>query len=71
MHPASAKALRAGHGSWSVIRDPGVFAHNGKSLIERVDASTEDLSAKVKVDMAALSLGDAGHFVGNTEAFRH
>ena len=42
MLPAFAKALRAGNGSWSVIRDPGVFAHNGKYIIERECDSTGD-----------------------------
>ena len=54
-------------------KDPGAFAHGGKYVIQLLYDSIEDLneSLSTPIDLSAASRGDAGHFDGSTEAFRH
>ena len=54
-------------------KDPGAFSHGGKYVIQLLYDSIADLneSLSTPVDLSAASRGDAGHFDGSTEAFRH
>jgi hypothetical protein len=54
-------------------KDPGEFAHGGKYIIQLLYDSIADLNQALStpVDLSAASRGDAGHFDGSTEAFRH
>jgi len=54
-------------------KDPGDFAHGGKYIIQLLYDSIEDLNEALStpIDLSAASRGDAGHFDGSTEAFRH
>jgi hypothetical protein len=54
-------------------KDPGAFTHGGKYFIQLLYDSIEDLneSLSTPVDLSAAHRGDAGHFDGSTEAFRH
>jgi hypothetical protein len=54
-------------------KDPGAFAHGGKYFIQLLYDSIADLneSLSTPVDLSAAHRGDAGHFDGSTEAFRH
>lgn len=52
-------------------KDPGKHAHGNKYIVQLLYDSIEDLGQAVTVDMAAMYRDDAGHFAGNTEAFRH
>jgi len=54
-------------------KDPGEFAHGGKYIIQLLYDSIEDLNQALStpIDLAAASRGDAGHFDGSSEAFRH
>jgi hypothetical protein len=55
------------------MKDPGAFAHGNKYLIQVMYDATADLNEKLvtKVDMTKMAREDAGHFAGDTEAFRH
>jgi hypothetical protein len=48
-------------------KDPGNFAHGGKYTIQLLVDSIEVVGG----DVSGLARSDAGHFAGNTEAFRH
>ncbi len=67
------RLLKAAFNYQVATKDPGAFAHNGKYIIELVYDSIEDLNGKLSkpVDLSKLHRNDAGHFAGNTEAFRH
>ena len=54
-------------------KDPGAFSHGGKYIIQLLYDSIEDLneSLATPINLSAASRGDAGHFDGSTEAFRH
>jgi hypothetical protein len=49
--PAFAWTLRAGHGSWSVNRGPGVFAHNPEYVILFLCDSVASLDAAAVAGM--------------------
>ena len=61
------RLLKAAYNYQMAYKDPGKFAHGGKYAIELLYDSIEDLGG----DVSGLSREDAGHFAGNTEAFRH
>lgn len=67
------RLLKAAYNYQVSIKDPGAFAHGNKYIIQLLYDSIEDLNAKLptKVDMSKMQRDDAGHFAGNTEAFRH
>ncbi|HEY5984536.1 MAG TPA: hypothetical protein VIU38_13815 [Anaerolineales bacterium] len=69
----TARMLKAAYNYQVSAKDPGAFAHNSKYIIELLYDSIDDLNAKIStpVDMTTLARDDAGHFAGNTEAFRH
>jgi hypothetical protein len=54
-------------------KDPGAFAHGGKYIIQLLYDSIEDLNQALSspIDLSNASRGDAGHFDGSAEAFRH
>ncbi|MBP9500567.1 MAG: cytochrome c3 family protein [Candidatus Promineofilum sp.] len=54
-------------------KDPGVYAHGGKYVIQLLYDSINDLNAAVEtpVDLSTASRIDMGHFAGSEEAFRH
>jgi hypothetical protein len=69
----TAKLLRAAYNYQVSAKDPGAFAHNAKYIMELLYDSIDDLNGKISkpVDMSKLARDDAGHFAGDTEAFRH
>jgi hypothetical protein len=62
------RLLKAAYNYQTSKKDPGAFAHGGKYIIELLYDSVEDLDADLT---AGLHRGDAGHFDGSTEAWRH
>ncbi len=61
------RLLKAAYNYQMAQKDPGKFAHGGKYVIQLLVDSIEDLGG----DVSGLAREDAGHFAGNTEAFRH
>ena len=61
------RLLKAAYNYQMAHKDPGKFAHGGKYAIQLLHDSIEDLGG----DVSGLAREDAGHFAGNTEAFRH
>ncbi len=62
------RLLKAAYNYQTSLKDPGAFAHGGKYVIQLLYDSIEDLDAGMA---AGLHRGDAGHFDGSTEAWRH
>jgi hypothetical protein len=62
----TARLLKAAYNYQLAAKDPGKFAHGGKYVIQLMYDAIEDLSG----DVSALAREDAGHFAGNTLAFR-
>jgi hypothetical protein len=54
-------------------KDPGTFAHGGKYILQLLYDSIADLNTALteQVDISAMHRGDAGHFDGSQESFRH
>jgi len=54
-------------------KDPGLYAHGGKYIIQLMYDSIADLNTAVDapVDLSAVHRIDMGHFAGSEEAFRH
>ncbi|WP_322508322.1 cytochrome c3 family protein [Anaerolinea sp.] len=67
------RLLKAAYNYQLSVKDPGAFAHGNKYIVQLLYDSIEDLNAKLStpVDMSKMHRDDAGHFAGNTEAFRH
>ena len=67
------RLLKAAYNYQVSKKDPGAYAHGNKYIVQLVYDSLEDLNAKLPnpVDMSAMHREDAGHFAGDTEAFRH
>lgn len=67
------RLLKAAYNYQVSRKDPGAYAHGNKYIIQLLYDSLEDLNAKLPttIDMSAMQRDDAGHFAGNTEAFRH
>jgi hypothetical protein len=68
----TARLAKAAYNFQLSLKDPGAHAHGNKYIIQLLYDSVEDLNANLgTIDMAAFNRDDAGHFAGNTEAFRH
>lgn len=67
------RLLRAAYNYQVSQKDPGMFAHGGKYIIELLFDSMEDLNTALAspVAMDGMHRTDAGHFAGSEEAFRH
>lgn len=67
------RLLKAAYNYQLSLKDPGAFAHGNKYIVQLLYDSIEDLNTVLAapVDMTAMHRDDAGHFAGNTEAFRH
>lgn len=63
----TARLLKAAYNYQVSIKDPGAFAHGNKYIVQLLYDSIEDLGG----DVSKFTRDDAGHFAGNTEAFRH
>lgn len=65
--------LKAAYNYQVSLKDPGNYAHGNKYVVQLLYDSINDLNAGLAspVDTSALHRDDAGHFAGNTEAFRH
>lgn len=61
------RLLKAAYNYQVSLKDPGAFAHGNKYIVQLLFDSIADLGG----DTSALARQDAGHFAGNTEAFRH
>ena len=61
------RLLKAAYNYQVSLKDPGAFAHGNKYIIQLLHDSIEDLGG----DVSNFTRDDAGHFAGNTEAFRH
>jgi hypothetical protein len=61
------RLLKAAYNYQVSLKDPGAFAHGNKYIIQLLYDSIEDLGG----DVSKFVRNDAGHFAGNTEAFRH
>jgi hypothetical protein len=60
------RLLKAAYNYQVSVKDPGKFAHGGKYVIQLLHDSIADLGG----DVSQLAREDAGHFAGNTLAFR-
>jgi hypothetical protein len=68
----TARLMKAAYNYHFSQVDPGAYAHGGKYMVELLYDSLEDLNLRLgTLDLSALHRQDAGHFAGNTEAFRH
>jgi hypothetical protein len=67
------RLLKAAYNYQIATKDPGAYAHGNKYIIQLLYDSLEDLNTKLttKVPMDKMARDDAGHFAGNSEAFRH
>jgi len=67
------RLLKAAYNYQVSVKDPGAFAHGNKYIVQLLFDTIEDLNAALPtpVDMSKMHRDDAGHFAGNTEAFRH
>jgi hypothetical protein len=61
------RLLKAAYNYQVSLKDPGAFAHGNKYIVQLLFDSIADLGG----DTSKLARTDAGHFAGNTEAFRH
>ena len=60
------RLLKAAYNYQVSVKDPGAFAHGNKYIVQLLHDSIEDLGG----DVSNLTRDDAGHFAGNTMAFR-
>jgi hypothetical protein len=69
----TARLLKAAYNLQVSTKDPGAFAHGNKYIAQLLYDSLEDLNTKLptKIDMSKMRREDAGHFAGDSEAFRH
>jgi len=67
------RLLKAAYNYQVAAKDPGAYAHGNKYIIQLLYDSIEDLNTQLPnpINMAGMHRDDAGHFAGNTEAFRH
>jgi hypothetical protein len=67
------RLLKAAYNYQVSLKDPGAYAHGPKYIIQLMHDSVVDLNDQLAtpVDMSMMVRDDAGHFAGNTEAFRH
>jgi hypothetical protein len=69
----TSRLLKAAYNYQVSIKDPGMFAHGGKYIIELLYDSIEDLNTVLtkSVDLSKANRVDDGHFAGSEEPFRH
>ena len=69
----TARLAKAAYNYQVSRKDPGMYAHGGKYIIQLLFDSITDLNGAINtpVDTAALHRIDHGHFAGSEEAFRH
>lgn len=60
------RLLKAAYNYQLSVKDPGAFAHGNKYIVQLLYDSIEDLGG----DVSKLARTDAGHFAGDTLAFR-
>ncbi|MHC1781488.1 MAG: hypothetical protein AB9891_01780 [Anaerolineaceae bacterium] len=60
------RLLKAAYNYQVSIKDPGAFAHGNKYIVQLLIDSIEDLGG----DVSKLARQDAGHFAGDSMAFR-
>lgn len=60
------RLLKAAYNYQVSIKDPGAYAHGNKYIVQLLHDSIEDLGG----DVSKLAREDAGHFAGNSLAFR-
>lgn len=69
------RMLKAAYNYQVSYKDPGMFAHGPKYIIELLYDSIEDVNASPKLstkyDVTKLTREDAGHFDGAAPAWRH
>jgi hypothetical protein len=66
------RLLKAAYNFQVAKKDPGAYAHGNKYIVQLLYDSLEDLNVRLgSIDMTAMHREDAGHFAGDTEAFRH
>ncbi len=63
----TARLLKAAYNYQVSLKDPGAFAHGNKYIVQLLVDSVADLGG----DTSTLARTDAGHFAGNTLAFRN
>ena len=63
----TARLLKGAYNYQVSVKDPGAYAHGNKYIVQLLFDSIKDLGG----DVAKLARTDAGHFAGETEAFRH
>lgn len=61
------RLLKAAYNYQVSLKDTGAYAHGNKYIVQLLYDSIADLGG----DVSKLARDDAGHFAGNTEAFRH
>ncbi|MFZ6029522.1 MAG: hypothetical protein ACOYYS_17555 [Chloroflexota bacterium] len=62
----TARLLKAAYNYQVSLKDPGAYAHGNKYIVQLLHDSIADLGG----DVSTLARDDAGHFAGNTMAFR-
>jgi hypothetical protein len=63
----TARLLKAAYNYQVSLKDPGAFAHGNKYIVQLLHDSISDLGGNV----SSMARDDAGHFAGNTTAFRY
>lgn len=63
----TARLLKAAYNYQVALKDKGAYSHGNKYIVQLLFDSIADLGG----DTSKLARNDAGHFAGNTEAFRH
>jgi len=62
----TARLLKGAYNYQVSVKDPGAYAHGNKYIVQLLFDSIEDLGG----DVSVLARTDAGHFAGDTLAFR-
>lgn len=67
------RLLKAAYNLQVSLKDKGAFAHGNKYIVQLLFDSIADLNTELSspIDMSLMHRDDAGHFAGDTEAFRH
>ncbi len=66
------RLLKAAYNLQVSVKDPGAYAHGNKYIVQLLYDSIEDLNTKMTapVDLKTAHREDAGHFAGDSMAFR-
>jgi hypothetical protein len=68
------RLMKAAYNYQLSLKDPGAFAHGNKYIVQLLHDSIQDLAGQLDEApeaVATIERDDAGHFKGNSEAFRH